>query len=89
MTNKIQNQFDEIQKQFASMNMDSWYRFGIDSENSKTNAEVFESAVESIEYLDNKIEQTKQANTNLFKVVLLVTALVQIEIVAIAWMLAR
>jgi len=85
MTNNwitVQNQFDEIQKQFASMNMDSWYRFGIDSENSKTNAEVFESAVEAIEHLDKKMKDQKRYTE---KLMFFVTAALVSMIVMVAY----
>jgi len=96
MTNNwitVQNQFDEIQKQFASMNMDSWYRFGIDSENSKTNAEVFsdfekvESALrlgtnESIANLSKKLNDQKRYTE---KLMFFVTAALVSMIVMVAY----
>ena len=51
----------EVQKQFASLLTDCYYRFGIDqSENPERNEEVFESAVEAIEHLDKKIKGQKR-----------------------------
>ena len=82
MANEIQNQFDEIQKQFTSMNNDSWYRFGLDSENSETNAKVFESAVEAIEHLDKKMKDQKRYTE---KLMFFVTAALVSMIVMVAY----
>lgn len=93
MANEIQKQFDEIQKQFTSMNNDSWYRFGIDSENSKTNAEMFsdfekiESALrlgtnESIANLSKKMKDQKRYTE---KLMFFVTAALVSMIVMVAY----
>lgn len=75
------------------MNMDSWYRFGIDSENSKTNAEVFsdfekvESALrlgtnESIANLSKKLNDQKRYTE---KLMFFVTAALVSMIVMVAY----
>jgi|10_taG_2_1085330.scaffolds.fasta_scaffold47674_2 CHASE3 domain sensor protein len=40
------------------------------------------------EVVNNNVDAAKQADSNVFKVILLVTGLIQIELVATAWILA-
>ena len=94
------NDYDgEIQKQFASMNNDSWYRFGIEPINSngknytRTNNEVFndfqkvESALRlgTNESIANLSKKLKEERRRTEKLMFFVTAALVSMIVMVAY----